>query len=173
MPHAEVVTPLISVSWNLLFQLVNTLILFLILKRFLFVPVRNLMLKRQTSIDDAFSDADTKQKNANEILAEYQKKMDDLNNESRDIVKAAKVKADKQADAIIEEARAKVENMLRQADEEIARNQQKAINDLRDEISEIAILAAEKIMQRELNDKSQNDMIEKLIEEAGNSKWQS
>lgn len=175
MPHEgfELYGSLVSLNWTIVIQLINTIIIFFILRHFLLTPVHNLIVKRQAAINDAFADAELKKLNANTLIAEYEGKMENLAVESREIVKAAKLKADGQAADIIEEAKEKAAEMIKRAEEQIEKDKQKAINELRDQISGIALFAAEKIIEKELNQTSHNEMIDKLIEEAGNSQWQN
>lgn len=166
-------TQLIEINGTIIVQIINTILIFLLLRHFLFKPLRSFMLNRQAAINDAFENAEMKRVDADALIAEYRGKMDGLTAESREIVKAAKQKADAQANDIIEEARTKAAEMLKRAEAEIEREKQKAIHELKDQISGIAIFAAEKILEKELTSKEHNVMIEKLIQEAGKSQWQS
>lgn len=169
----DIYTKLIELNGTIFVQLINTLIIFAILRYFLFKPVRSFMLSRQAAINDAFENAEMKRVDADALIADYQGKLDGLTAESREIVKTAKQKADAQANDIIEEAREKAAEILRRAEAEAEKEKQKAIHELKDQIAGIAIFAAEKILEKELTQKAHGEMIEKLIQEAGNSQWQS
>lgn len=164
---------LIEFSWTLPIMWLNILFLFLILKKFFWDKIRNFMLAREASVRDAFENADNVNRLADEKLADYEKQIANIESEGREIIRAAKVKADAQAKSIVDEASEKASNMIVQAQSEIEREKQKAVAEMKGQIADLAILAAERILQKELDAAGQEAMIMDIIEEAGRSQWQN
>ncbi|MGI6727005.1 MAG: F0F1 ATP synthase subunit B [Anaerovoracaceae bacterium] len=147
------------------------LVLYLILKHFFFEKVHNFMEARENKVRDAFENAEKTNKLADEKLEDYEKKIAEIEGEGREIIKNAKIKADSQAKDIVEEANMKASTMIKQAEQEVQRLQIRAMSDMKSQIATMAILAAEKIIEKRLDVSGQDELITKIIEEAGRSEW--
>jgi len=166
-------TELIEFNWTLLMVAVNIFILYLIMKRFFFEKIREFMLERQNAISDAFENAESVNRQADEKLTNYKKQIASIEAEGRDIIKNAKIKADAQAKEITDEAGRKASEMMMQAQREIEREKIKAVNDMREQIAGLAIYAAEKIIEKQLDSAGQEEIVQRIIEQAGTSEWQN
>ena len=172
--HEEpLVTSLISFNWTLAMNWVTVIVLFLILKKFFFEKVHNFIIARENTVKDAFENAELVNRKADEKLEAYNKKIANIEGEGREIIKNAKTKADKQANDIIEDANKKVDDMILQAKKEIEREQAQALADMKNQIIVLALMAAEKIIEKDLNTEGQEAFIDKIIEQAGTSGWQN
>ena len=153
--------------------LVNFIVLMLILKHFLFNKVNQIIDDRNTEVIDNINMAENKVLEADKLKESYEKQLANLENKGREIVKDAKVKADAQARAILQEAEDKTVVLIKQTENEIERLKKKALEEMRTEIGALAIFAAEKILEKELNHQEQQAVIGKIIDEAGNAKWEN
>lgn len=152
---------------------VTVLVLYLILKRFFFEKIHNFMLDRENSVRNSFENAELTNNLADERLIEYNNLIANIESEGREMIKNARIKADAQAKEITDEANRRANAMILQAQNEIDRERIKAVSDLKQEIASIAIYAAEKILERQLEVSGQEEIIQRIIEQAGNSEWQS
>ncbi len=164
---------LIHIDWTLLMVAANVLILYVILKHFFFEKVHNFMLDRQSAVKDAFDQADRVNQMADDKLTEYKKQVANIENEGREIIKNAKIRAEAQARNITEEANRKANEMILQAQREIEREQIKAVGEMKHQIAGLAIYAAEKIIEKQLDASGQEEIIQRVIEQAGNAEWQN
>lgn len=164
---------LVELSWTFVFQIVNTIVIFLVLRHFLFKPVTEFMDKRTKSIENAINDADFKNKQADDLKEEYQIKLDHIKDERNQIIKDATKKAEERSDEIIKLAQAESKNIIDRANLDIERERQKAINLLKDQISSLSIMAATKVIEKELNEEAHKAMIKQFIEEVGDEQWLS
>ncbi|MBQ3122887.1 MAG: F0F1 ATP synthase subunit B [Firmicutes bacterium] len=158
---------------ELLFAIANFLILMTVLTKFLYRPFLNMLDKRKQSIQDAFDNAEAVNRRADEKMNNYNARIANVEAEAREIIKDAKVKADRQAGAIISEAENRASEMIIQARAEIERDRSLAMEEARDQIAMIAIMAAEKIIEKELDGEAQTQIIDNILEEAGASGWQN
>lgn len=165
--------PLISFNGTLAMNWLTVLVLFLILKKFFFEKVHNFVVARENSVKDAFENAEATNRKADEKLEAYNKRIANIENEGREIIKNAKQKADNQAQQIIQEAHEKAEKMMQQAQSEIEREQRKALSEMKNQVAVLALFAAEKIMEKNLETEGQGAFIDKIIEEAGAGGWQN
>lgn len=167
-------TPIISFGWTWVMQLVTVVVLFLILKKFFFEKVRNFMTNREDSVKEAFDNAEIINRRADEKMENYNRRIAKIESEGRDIIKSAKQRAEQRADEIISQARDTAGEMICSAEREIEREKTKALAEMRSEVVALALLAAGKIMEKDLEgSKEQERIINRVIEEAGNREWQS
>ena len=103
--------PVVTISWELLFQIINTVILFLVLKKLLFKPVLNIIEKRENMIQD---DLATGAKAKNEGIAlkkEYEEKVSLAKEEGKEIIKQATARAEQKSNQIIADAQAEASSL--------------------------------------------------------------
>ena len=156
-----------------IFYLVNFLILVGVLGKFLYKPFLNLMETRKQSIVDALDNAEAVNRRADEKMANYDRKIAKLEAEGREIIKEAKIKAEEQANEIIEQANQRASQIMNRAEKEIEREREKAVLEMREQIAVLSLMAAEKIMERDVEVNGQYQIIEQVLEEAGASEWQN
>ena len=153
--------------WHILMAIGNLLILVLILKKFLFKPVQNIIKQREEEISKTYSDAD---KALNEAKAEkelYLKKLDDAKQEADDLIKTASDRAKAESAEIISDARQEAERRRRSADEDIELARKKAAAEMRDSISDMVIALAEQVVEKEIDPKAHASLIDDAIESIG------
>ena len=153
--------------WTMIFAWVNLLILYLLFKKFLFVPVKNMIDARQKEIDDMYSDADSARKSAEELKVEYEEKMSRAEQESEQIVKTALRRAQLKEEEILREANAQAERTLERAQEQIALEKKQAINDVKDQVSQMAIGIASAVIERDVSESEHKELIDDFIGNMG------
>ena len=122
--------------WNILFVVINMLIDYWIMKKFLFDRVVAVIDARENLIQDRFNEAETKAKEADEKKAEYQEKMKGAKEAAEQILADAHTEADHLQEKRIAEANEAAEQIRVKAMEQIAREQQKAEEETREKMSE-------------------------------------
>ena len=155
------------VPWEIITQLINLLLLVLLLKHFLFKPVQNILNARQAEINKDYDEAEKAQTQAEALRDEYEKRIADAKAEAADIVSAATRRAQLNGEAIVREAQDQAARVKEKADAEIEQEKKKAMNELKDEISDIAVDIATKVVEREINAKDHEKMIAEFIEGVG------
>ena len=153
--------------WTALFVLLNTLLIFFVAKKFLFVPVKNMIDSRQKEIDTMYDEAGAAKEQAEALQVEYQQKLAAAQQTSERIVKEAVARGQAREEEILRQANAEASAILDKAAADIAMEKKKAINDAKDEISGIALAIAGKVVGRELSSADQSSLIDHFIEELG------
>ena len=153
--------------WTALFVLLNTLAVFFVAKKFLFVPVKKMIDDRQKEIDDMYAEANSAKEEAAALEAEYQQKLAKATETGDRIVKEAVARGQAREEEILRQANAEASAIMDKAVADIAQEKKKAINDAKDEISGIAIAIAEKVVARELNNEDQRKLVDSFIDELG------
>ena len=155
--------------WTALFVLLNTLTIFFVAKKFLFVPVINIIAERQKEIDDLYSDAGAARDKAQALEAEYTAKLSEAHSESERILKDAVVRAQRREEDILRHASAEAQSIVEKAVADAALEKKKAINDAKDEISGISMAIAEKVVERQLTADDQHKLIDQFINDLGDA----
>ena len=150
-----------------LFTLVNTVMLFLVLKKFLFKPVMKMITDRQKEIDDMYTDADTAKENALAMEAEYKQKLSQAAVTGERMVKEAVERGQRREEEILRQANMEASAIMEKASADIALEKKKALNDAKDEISDIAMAIAEKVVGREISSADHSDLVDSFIDRLG------
>ena len=153
--------------WTALAVLINTLLLYYVLKKFLFVPVMKMIEDRQAEIDGMYKDATDARDSALSMEAEYKEKLSVAAETGDNMVKEAVARGQLREEEIVRQANAQAQAILAKASQDIALEKKKAINDAKDEISGIAMSIAEKVVGRELNAQDHADLVDSFIDRLG------
>lgn len=159
---------IVSVNiWQILISLLNLLILFMILKKFLYKPVKNVLAQRQQLLDEQFENAEKAEKDAKTAKKSYEEKLANAKNEASEILKAANKKAERRSDKIVANAKQKADDIVRQAQNDAKLEKQKAQSEIKHEITEVSTMLTEKLLEREINSADHRDYINSFIEKIG------
>lgn len=160
--------PFVSIDlWTVIMQWGNLLILLLLMKKFLFKPVMAVLEKRNDEIKASYDEAEVAKSEAQAFKEEYSEKLSGARKEAEDIVKTAVKNAKITSDEIIAEAQEKATSMIERANQKILVEQKSAVNEAKNEISDMAIAIAGKVIEKDINADDHSRMIEKFIEEMG------
>ncbi len=153
--------------WTALFVLLNTLTIFFVGKKFLFGPVMKMIADRQKEIDDMYSDAGQAKDKALALEEEYKQKLSVAQATSDRMVREAVTRAQGREEEILRQASQEAAAIKERASADIAQEKKKAINEAKDEISDMAMAIAQKVVGRELNAQDQSALVDSFIEELG------
>ena len=98
--------------WDILISLANLLILFLILKKFLYAPVKRVIAEREAAISDKYAKAEAAKSAAEADLAAWNEKMATADDEADAIIKKATARAEKKQDQIIADAKERADGIV-------------------------------------------------------------
>ncbi len=163
-------SPFISLNpWTVLFTLLNLLILYKFMKKLLFKPVKDMIDSRQKEIDDLYADANQSKEAAAELKTRYEARLAEANEEKEAILKEAYRKAQLRDEEMLREAQEKAAQTLHRADEQIALEKKRAMNDIKDEVSVMAVEIASAVLARDIKQAEHSDLIDSFIENLGES----
>ena len=153
--------------WTMLFAWANLLILYLILKKIAFVPLKTMIDSRQKEIDDMYGDAEKSRADAEALKADYEERMGNAKEESEEIVKAAIRRAQLREEEILREADKKAERVLERAEEQVELEKKRMVNEVKDEVSKMAIDIASAVIERDVSETEHKDLIDSFIDKMG------
>lgn len=158
---------------NLILQIASTIFLFLVVRHFAYTPLMNMLDARSEKVLTDLADAEKKKQDATTLKLEYETRIQEAKEEARDIVESAKKRGDQLKDEILEESRTEAKKISERAMADIEREKQKMFGDLKSEVVDIAMLAASKVVEKDLDPKTHKTMIDKFIDEVGESQWKN
>jgi F-type H+-transporting ATPase subunit b len=164
---------LIEPGWPMLFQLANTFILYMFLRRFLFKPVTEFMQKREHEIKGNIDSAEKKNQEAEQLMSDYKERIKNVEAEGKAIIRHATDKAEGRSMDIIRETEEHLDELKRNATKDIEREKIRAMHHIKDDISKLAILAATKVIEADLTEEKHRILAEKYIDEVGDTRWQN
>lgn len=159
---------IISVNlWQILISLANLVILFLILKKFLYKPVTKMLEARRAEIDGQYADAENAKNSAEAKDAELTERLAGAKAEAEGIVKEAADIAKARGDKIVEEARATADGIIRQAEEDAELERKRVGETIKEQIVDVSTALAEKMLEREVNADDHKALIDDFISKIG------
>lgn len=160
----------ISVNlWQIIISLLNLTIMFLIVKMFLFKPVKRMLAQRQSAIDSQYENAEKAEKDAIESKEKWEEKLKTAKDEADTIIKLASEGANRRGDEIVAEAKERAESIIRQAQNEAELEKRKAKDSIKKEIADVSTLLSEKMLEREIKTEDHRKLIDSFINEIGDS----
>ena len=147
--------------WTALFTLLNFLLILFVGKRFLWGPVTKMIKDRQKEIDDLYADANAARTSAKAKETEYQQKLSAAVETGDRIVKEAVARGNAREEEILHRANAEAAA--------IPMEKKKALNDAKDEISQIAVIIAGKVVGRQLTAEDHSKLVDDFIDGLGES----
>lgn len=158
----------ISVNiWQMLASLANLVLLFLMVKKFLYKPVMKMLETRQNAINKDYDDAKAAKEQALNDKIRYEEKLRSAKDEADSVIKNAVGIAAEREKEIIAEAKTKADGIVRQAENEAILERKKAEDAVKKEIVEVSSLLTEKVLEREVSAADHQRFIDSFIESIG------
>ncbi len=155
---------------TIIFAIINFAILVVGLKVFLYKPVCNMLDSRREEVINNLNSAEEAKLEAQKLKDEYAAQIQNARAEAQDIInQAAKIGEQTKAD-IVTEAREEASRLTAKAQAEIAREKTEALNEIRNEIADLAVLAASKVVGKTIDVADHQNMVDNFVKEVGEAK---
>ena len=159
---------IISVNlWQIIISLCNLVILFLIVKRFLFKPVRKMMEQRENEVKKTYAEADEAKLAAEADRSLWDEKMLTADDEAEKIIKKAVAAADRRSEAIVADAKEQANAIIKQAENEAELEKKAAQASIKQEIVDVSAALTGKMLSREINAEDHRELIDEFMNEIG------
>ena len=156
-------------KWTILFTWINLVILYLLMKKILFKPVKGIIDARNKEIEDMYSDAENTKSEAETMKADYTQKLSDAKIEAEGIIKDARKRASLDEEKIIEGAKAKANKMVSIAESQIEADRKNAALGMKNDIADIAVDIAEKVVEKEISGSDHHRLIDGFLTDLGDT----
>lgn len=153
--------------FSIILVLISTLLLVFIAKKYFWNVITDYLKKREDFIQNELNESQKKHEESIELKKQYEEQLKNVKQEAREIIETAKVNAQLEGHEIVAKAKNEAAATKLKAQKEIEQEKIQAEKELKKEISEVAFLAASKIVEKELDEDSQKKFIQDFIEQSG------
>jgi len=158
------VSLVIELSWTYFFQIVNILILYLVLRHYLYKPVNDFIARRREYTEGLLNEAKESYARAKELQEQAEAQLNEARREAQALIEQAVDQGKKMAAEIIEEARSEEAVRRERFQREMEEAKNRAIQELRQEVARLSVKVAEKILEQNLTPQAHQQLIENVLE---------
>lgn len=158
---------MLNLDWNIVWTIVNILVLFLLLKHFLFKPITEMMESRTAEIENNLKDAEDQKQKASELTTQYEEKLQGAHAEAAQIVSEARQRGQREYDAILKTAGQDAQKEQERARADMEREREEMLRGVQENVTELVLLTASKLSQKELDEESDRKLVDSFLSEAG------
>lgn len=157
---------MLKFDWNFLWTIIDLIIFFVLMKVFLFKPIKKTLDARKELIDKQFKDADDAQKQAEELKEKYQSELDSVENEKKQIISDARADAKIEYNKIVDKAQGEAEKIKASAKRVAEIETEKAKKAAKEQIAALAMEAAEKVVIEKVSAESDSRLYDEFLNES-------
>lgn len=155
--------------WTIILQIGNLLLTIWLFKKFLLKPVQDILHQRQEQVEADLNTAEQAKREAELVKREYTCNLENAKEEAAVIVRSATQTAQTRGEQIVLEAKQEAASIRAKATEEIAQQKKKAVNDMKNDISGIAVSIASKVVEKEISEQDHEKLIAEFIDRMGDA----
>lgn len=150
---------------TLVTQAVGFTLVVLVFWKYLWGPIQSIIDGRRDEVESTYSAAEEDRRKAAELKAEYEKHMAEVEAVMRAKITEAAKEGQTLREEIVAEARQKAEQVLARADEEIGREKDKAVLEIKTRVADLAVGAAGKLIEERMDDDKHRQLVGKFIDD--------
>lgn len=154
---------MVNINSTMLWQVINFLVLLWLLRKYLYGPITEMLKSRTQRIEGDLDNAENKRKEAENLRKEYEDQMKGARDKAQQIVEDAETRAKRKSRDIIKEAEKKAENIKANKMKEIEQAKKEAVEQLRNEVASISLMAASKLIQEKMDQEKHKKLIQNYI----------
>jgi F-type H+-transporting ATPase subunit b len=151
---------------NLWFWTIATfLVMLILLAKLAFKPIAEALDRRGQTIKQALDDAEKARVEAKQTMEGYQKQLTEARNEAKKILDEARGLGENVRKDVVDKANAEASALMQRAQEEIQRQKEKGIQELRDTVASLSVQIAAKVIEKEVNEATHRQLVDNLIKD--------
>jgi len=155
--------------WTIILQICNLLLQIWLFKKFLLKPVQNILRQRQELVNADLDAASKANEEAQQSKEEYAKSLEGAKEEAAELVRSAAKTAQSRSEQIILEAKEEAAAIRAKASDDVARERKNAVNEIKNDISDLAVSIASKVVEKEISEEEHAKLIEDFIDKMGDA----
>ena len=151
--------------WYIVETVINVLILFILLRIFLFKPINKMKADRTRTIQDNLDSAEKAKAEAEELRQQYEDSISEAKEKANQIIMKAHEDAESERTAIIRKSQEEADRIVADADKTIENERKRVLRQAQSEIADLAIEAASKIIGENVDDEKNRKLVDKFLSE--------
>lgn len=151
--------------WNFIWSAVNLILLFILLKIFLFKPIGKIMDERTRAIQDDIDSAKKSKEEAEALKKEYNESISEAKEKAQEIIMKAHEDAESEKSVILKKSQEEADQLIIDANKTIENERRRVLSQAQTQIADLAIEAASKIIGENLDDEKNRRLVDKFLSE--------
>lgn len=151
--------------WNFIWSAVNLILLFILLKIFLFKPIGKIMDERTRAIQDDIDSAKKSKEEAEALKKEYNESISEAKEKAQEIIMKAHEDAESEKSVILKKSQEEADQLIIDANKTIENERRRVLSQAQTQIADLAIEAASKIISENLDDEKNRRLVDKFLSE--------
>jgi F-type H+-transporting ATPase subunit b len=148
-------------------EILSFVIFVLLLQRLAFPPIANILEQRRRAVGQALADAQREREEAERLRQTLEEELAKARQEAKRILDQAMKQAGAETEEILARAKAEAEALVRSARDEVEAEKVEALRAMRDQVAELSVAIAEKILRREVDEREHHELIDRFLAEVG------
>jgi F-type H+-transporting ATPase subunit b len=155
-------------DWGLqIWTLVAFVVLLVLLAKFAFKPIAQALDRRSETIKKSIDDAEKQRAESKKLMEDYQRQLAEARNEAGKIIEEARQLGERVRKEVVEKANTEASAAVQRAQEEINRQKDKGIQEMKDTVADLSVQIASRVIEKEVNEATHRQLIDNLIKDLG------
>ena len=147
----------------------SVLILYWLIRKFAWTQITGIFEERANKINQDIYDAENARKEAQELAEKRQEQLNSAKDDAAKIINSAKETGNVQSAKILAETRDEVSRLKEKANQDIAQDKAEALSSVKDDVADLTVLLAEKVMTKNLDKSAQSELIDQYLDQLGDA----
>lgn len=153
-------------DWGLqIWTFVAFVVLLVLLAKFAFKPIAQALDRRGETIKKSIDEAEKQRAEAKQLMDDYRKQLAEARTEANKIIEEARGLGENVRKEVVEKANAEASALLQRSQEELQRQKEKGVQELKDTVASLSVQIASKIIEKEVNEATHRQLVENLIKD--------
>ena len=148
-----------------IWTLVTFVVLLILLSKFAFKPIAQALDRRSEAIRKSIEEAEKQRAEAKKMMDDYQKQLAEARAEANKIIEEARGLGENVRKEVVEKANSEASALLQRSREEIQRQKEKGVQELKDTVASLSVQIASKVVEKEINESVHRQLVENLIKD--------
>jgi F-type H+-transporting ATPase subunit b len=141
--------------------------MFALLAKLAFNPIVEALDRRRSTIQQHLADAEKDRDDAKKLMADYEEQIAGARSEAAKVIEEARAIGENVRKDVLEKAKAEAATILERAREEMLREKEKGVQELKDAVATLSVQIASKVLEKEIDESRHRQLVEELIKDLG------
>jgi len=148
---------------DVIISLINIIVLFVLLRLILWKHVIRFLAARKERVQSEMDEAEKRRLEAEALHSDYDKKIGEIEERGRDLIRESQQKANEESEKILKETRDKARDMITEAEARIEEEKEQALEDARLDVTQLATDMAARILEREVSAEDNSSIVDEFF----------
>lgn len=156
----------LEINWGLQIWVIATFVVMMgLLAKLAFKPIGEALERRGSTIKAQLDEAEKSRAEAKKLMEDYQKQIAEARSEAAKVIEEARQLGEKVRKDVVDKANAEASAVVSRAQEEIVRQKEKGIQEMKDTIASLSVQIAGRVIEKEVNEATHKALVESLIKD--------